>query len=166
MTTANENASGIWKFSPNVPARDNVALWPALPSVPVREASFRLQMTSPAPTPPLYLTDEQIAHLVSPLKQPAAMIRALRAMGFYVMVRPDGKRVVSVANYEFVTNGGRPAVSAQPTTPAVPDEAALREHYRLIRERQAARRKQKHVLIRFVDRVNTDDAIRKLYRAR
>lgn len=54
---------------------------------------------------PIYLTAEEISALCPGLVQPAAQVRALRALGLTVKPRRDGTPLVSRANFERVFDG-------------------------------------------------------------
>jgi len=74
--------------------------------------------------PGLFLTDDEIAALCAPLKQPAAQVRFLRASGLTVTVKPNGRPAVVRSHAEAVLSGcvpaapceseERPAVAAAP----------------------------------------------------
>lgn len=59
-------------------------------------------------TGPIYLTDEELREITGRVKY-SAQLRALRAMGFTVRVRPDGSPLVSRAHWEQVMGGLGPA---------------------------------------------------------
>ena len=72
------------------------------------------------------LTEEEIARLVHPLVQPGAQIKALRRMGFHVIAKPNGKPLVSRANFEAVTNPtGAPQAATPPAGSREPQMGAL-----------------------------------------
>jgi hypothetical protein len=72
----------------------------------------------------LFLTEDEIAALCAPLKQPAAQVRFLRASGLSVTVKPNGRPAVVRSHAEAVLSGRlsaapmepieRPAVTAAP----------------------------------------------------
>ena len=64
----------------------------------------------------LFLTDDEIAALCAPLKQPAAQVRFLRASGLTVTVKPNGRPAVVRSHVEAVLSG-RPLA-----TPVASDE--------------------------------------------
>jgi hypothetical protein len=55
------------------------------------------------------LTDDEIALLCRPLKQPAAQCRFLERMGLRVRRRPDGTPLVLRADVEKLAHTDRPA---------------------------------------------------------
>ena len=57
----------------------------------------------------LFLTDDEIAALCAPLKQPAAQVRFLRASGLTVTVKPNGRPAVVRSHAETVLSGRRHA---------------------------------------------------------
>lgn len=56
---------------------------------------------SPSPLAP-DLTEEEVARVCFPLKQPAAQARYLQRQGVYVRRRPDGSLLVGRAHFESV----------------------------------------------------------------
>ena len=77
----------------------------------------------------LYLTDAEIADLCSPLTQPAAQVRHLRALGLTVTVKPNGRPVVIRSHVEAVLSGRSTAGASNPVekteVPQQPNRAAL-----------------------------------------
>jgi hypothetical protein len=72
-----------------------------------------------------YLVDTEIAAITEPLQQPAAQARALRAMGFTVKLKPNGRPLVSRANFEAVMGGSLVPAGVAGELAAVPNEGAL-----------------------------------------
>ncbi|HSY29960.1 MAG TPA: DUF4224 domain-containing protein [Burkholderiaceae bacterium] len=59
-------------------------------------------MSGPLP----FLTDDEIRQIVTPLKQPAAIIRWFRSNGFpYIKVRPNGMPLIPRSYFDAVTSG-------------------------------------------------------------
>lgn len=56
-------------------------------------------------SPHPYLTDAEIREIVSPLTQPAAIVRWFRSNGYEVKVRPNGMPLVNRANFDAVSAG-------------------------------------------------------------
>ena len=52
-----------------------------------------------------FLTDAEIMDICRPLTQPAAMVRRLRDMGFFVKTRPNGWPLISRVNFADVMSG-------------------------------------------------------------
>lgn len=75
-----------------------------------------------------YLTEEEIEGICFPLTQPAAMIRYLRAEGFFVKPRPDGRPLVSRENFNLVMSG-RSKTGSEPTAGEGPNVQALLDRY-------------------------------------
>lgn len=78
----------------------------------------------------IYLSDDEIADLCAPLKQPAAQARYLRALGLTVTLKPNGRPVVIRCHAEAVLSGEKPtphlATIALPEgTKQQPDRSAL-----------------------------------------
>jgi hypothetical protein len=55
----------------------------------------------------LFLTNEEIAEICRPLKQPAAQIRYLRSLGIVVQAKPNGRPLVVRDHAAFVLSGGK-----------------------------------------------------------
>ncbi len=62
----------------------------------------------------MFLSDQEVLEICYPLKQPAALCRRLRAMGFLVKERPNGRPLVSRANFDAVMMGKAREGSAPP----------------------------------------------------
>ena len=62
----------------------------------------------------LYLSDAEIADLCTPLTQPAAQVRYLRALGLTVAVKPNGRPVVIRCHAETVLSSGAVFGGARP----------------------------------------------------
>lgn len=65
-----------------------------------------------------YLTDTEINAICDGLTQPHAMVRFLKKAGFTVLVKPNGRPLVSRANFEAITGGNaiaNPTAAAKPT---------------------------------------------------
>lgn len=76
----------------------------------------------------MFLTDAEIAELCSPLTQPAAQVRYLRALKLEVALKPNGRPVVVRSHAEAVLSGHR--MEAPPTAEQEalrPDREALLE---------------------------------------
>lgn len=56
---------------------------------------------------PLFLTNEEIAEICRPLKQPAAQVRYLRSLGIVVQAKPSGRPLVVRDHAAFVLSGGK-----------------------------------------------------------
>lgn len=56
---------------------------------------------------PLFLTNEEIAEICRPLKQPDAQVRYLRALGIVVQAKPNGRPLVVRDHAAFVLSGGK-----------------------------------------------------------
>jgi hypothetical protein len=74
----------------------------------------------------LFLTDDEIAALCAPLKQPAAQVRFLRASGLAVTVKPNGRPAVVRSHAEAVLSGPLTAPTAPVERPVGPAAAAPR----------------------------------------
>lgn len=85
------------------------------------------QLANPIGETMCNLTDDEIADICYPLTQPAAQIRFLRdELSLHVKRKPNGKPLVTRANYEKVMMGGdNKEVKTQEDPPVQPDEAAL-----------------------------------------
>ncbi len=59
-----------------------------------------------------HLTDQEIDDICAGLTQHHAMVRYLRAQGFEVKVKPNGRPLVSRANFEAVMAGQTPLPAA------------------------------------------------------
>ena len=73
----------------------------------------------------LSLIEAEIAAITEPLQQPAAQARALRAMGFTVKLKPNGRPLVSRANFETVMGGSQAPADVNGKSVAGPNESAL-----------------------------------------
>jgi Domain of unknown function (DUF4224) len=82
----------------------------------------------------LYLSDAEIADLCTPLTQPAAQVRYLRALGLTVAVKPNGRPVVIRCHAETVLSNGarigdartdKQTKAAQPIQPSRADLITL-----------------------------------------
>lgn len=73
----------------------------------------------------LSLGEAEIAAITEPLQQPAAQARALRAMGFTVKLKPNGRPLVSRANFETVMGVYQVPANVNEEPAAVPNEGAL-----------------------------------------
>ena len=73
----------------------------------------------------LSLTEAEIAAITEPLQQPAAQARALRSMGFIVKLKPNGRPLISRANFEAVMGGLKLAADFDGEPGTVPNESAL-----------------------------------------
>lgn len=76
------------------------------------------------------LSDAELLEICKPLTQPAAMIRYLRAEGFFVKRRPNGWPLVSRANYEAVMMGHAQAAPAAGSVASGPNVQALLDRFR------------------------------------
>lgn len=73
----------------------------------------------------LSLSEAEIAAITEPLQQPGAQARALRAMGFTVKLKPNGRPLVSRANFEAVMGGYQVPAKVDREPAIVPNEGAL-----------------------------------------
>ena len=89
-------------------------------------------MSPPSP----HLTDQEIDDICAGLMQYHAMVRYLRGQGFEVKVKPNGRPLLSRANFEAVMAGQTPQ-NAAPSEPRSANIIGLREHF-LGRRRNAA----------------------------
>ena len=80
-----------------------------------------------------FLTDAEIMDICRPLTQPAAMVRRLRDMGFFVKTRPNGWPLISRANFVDVLSGQTTQTTDQPE----PEEADLMSRHCLTDSRRA-----------------------------
>ena len=81
---------------------------------------------------PPFLTDDEVNAICDGLTQPAAMARYLARLGLRVHTKPNGRPLVSRANFETVM-AGRP--SGTPTSRPAADAGAV---VALFRARRAA----------------------------
>jgi hypothetical protein len=70
----------------------------------------------------IHLEDHEINAICDGLTQPAAMVAYLRRQGFEVRKKPNGRPLVSRANFEAVMRGN--ATPAAPSSPG-PNTAAI-----------------------------------------
>ena len=61
-----------------------------------------------------YLTDPEINEICAGLTQPAAMIRHLRQSGVTVLVKPNGRPLLSREHFHTVMAGNKPQAPAKP----------------------------------------------------
>ena len=90
----------------------------------------------------LSLSEAEIAAITEPMQQPGAQARALRAMGFTVKLKPNGRPLVSGANFEAVMGGGPVRSDSNDEQAAVPDEGALMLMFNHKGEKMGRKRKQ------------------------
>ena len=63
-----------------------------------------------------FLTDIEVREIVSPLKQPAAIVRWFENRGFVMKVKPNGLPLIGRHHFEEVMSGGRsPNVEKHPS---------------------------------------------------
>lgn len=58
------------------------------------------------------LSEEEIARITKGLKQKAAKVRFLQALGLTVRRKPDGSPLVNRKHYDAVMNPGEPSVKS------------------------------------------------------
>ena len=76
-----------------------------------------------------YLTDAEIMGMCEPLVQPGAQCKHLKAIGFMVKTKPNGKPLVARSEFERVL-GAAHVLPDQPESTHGPNVTALREHIR------------------------------------
>lgn len=54
-----------------------------------------------------FLTDSEVREIVSPLKQPAAIVRWFAIRGFVMKVKPNGLPLIGRHHFEEVMSGGK-----------------------------------------------------------
>ena len=78
-----------------------------------------------------FLTDAEITDMVTPLRQPAAIVRWFRAQGFLVKVKPNGMPLISRSHFEALMAAGNEKVAVQSDDPTVtPDVTAFIARYK------------------------------------
>ena len=75
-----------------------------------------------------YLTDQEIDDICAGLTQHHAMVRYLRGQGFEVKVKPNGRPLISRANFDAAMAGQTPARTAQ-TEPRGANIIGLHAHF-------------------------------------
>lgn len=78
----------------------------------------------------MFLSDAEILGICHPIKQPAAMCRTLRAMGFFVKERPNGWPLVSRANFEAVMMGQASTAPRAANDAGQPNVQALLDRFK------------------------------------
>lgn len=78
----------------------------------------------------MFLSDDEILQICAPLKQPSALCRRLRAMGFFIKVRPNGWPLVSRANFEAVMMGQAQAAPVAANDDGQPNVQALLDRFK------------------------------------
>lgn len=84
----------------------------------------------------LFLTDDEVAALCAPLKQPAAQVRFLRASGLTVTVKPNGRPAVVRSHAEAVLSGPLVAPTTpveRPVVPAAPPRPNIEGFLQVVR---------------------------------
>lgn len=71
-----------------------------------------------------FLTDAEVREIVSPLKQPAAIVRWFADRGFVMKVKPNGLPLIGRTHFEEVMSGGKSA-TAESSQSQSPDVKAL-----------------------------------------
>jgi len=73
-----------------------------------------------------YLTDDEIASICEPLQMPAAQRRYLASLGLVVKAKPNGRPLVTRAEFDRVLVGR--AAEAEQNAAAQPNRAACYSH--------------------------------------
>jgi hypothetical protein len=85
-----------------------------------------------------WLTEEEIADLCKPLKQAAAQIRFMRALGLMVRTKPNGAPLVMRANVDSVMGDSSMQTPGKPEGKRGPNRDQLLERFNSKRSARSA----------------------------